>query len=201
MAAHISSLKISDRLDINSLALCQATRPGDGASSAIAAAPGRAAKCVRGRSRILRTAYFHDLENDILLAEEGGVLTVSQDGRSYLALRWKMTEEVVAVVQTAIRFGLSKLWQDGHPKGRQSSHISFSCTHEPASWVFALGLEACPPRLQKITFNKRFLPIFEASHLEWSSQKSGGHILVPPGSLAEVLGLLRARVTRSAASE
>lgn len=153
------------------------------------------------KAGILRSGCFHDAENDILLIEKEGVLTVTQNGRSYLALRWKMTEEVAAVVLTAIRFGLSKLWQDGHPKGRQSSHISFSCSHEPASWVFALGLEACPPRLQKITFNKRFLPIFEASHIEWTRQKSGGHIFVPPGSLAEVLGILRARVTRSVVPE
>lgn len=124
------------------------------------------------------------------------MLSVSQHGRSYLALRWKLTEEVVAVVHTAVRFGLTKLWQEGHPRGRHSSHISFSPTHEPASWVFALGLEACPPRLQRITFNKRYLPIFEASRLEWTCQKAGGHIFIPPGSLAEALALLREGLKR-----
>lgn len=102
-----------------------------------------------------------------------------------------MTEEVIAVVRTAISFGLSKLWQADHPKGAQSSYISFSRTHEPASWVFALGLEARPPRLQKITFNKRFLPVFEASHLEWTRQKGGGNVFIPPDGLVDTLTALR----------
>ena len=129
------------------------------------------------------------------------MLSVSQHGRSYLALRWKLTEEVVAVVHTAVRFGLTKLWQEGHPRGRHSSHISFSRTHEPASWVFALGLEACPPRLQRITFNKRFLPIFEASDLQWTCPKTGGNIFIPPDRLAETLTVLRERVQCPALSK
>ncbi|WP_332690701.1 hypothetical protein [Bosea sp. (in: a-proteobacteria)] len=129
------------------------------------------------------------------------MLTVRQDGRSYLALRWKLTEEVVSVVHTALRFGVSKLWQTGHPKGRQSSHISFSRTHEPASWVFALGLEACPPRLQRITFNKRLRPIFEASDLEWTREKTGGNIFIPPGRLAGALAMLCERAQRQEAPE
>lgn len=148
----------------------------------------------------MRPRCFHDAQNDIALVEEGGALTVRQDGRCYLALRWKMTEELVAVVQTALHFGLSKLWQAGHPRGRQSSHISFSRTHEPASWVFSLGLEARPPRLQKITFNKRFLPIFEASDLEWTRQKAGGNLFIPPDRLVDTLTLLREDLRQSTES-
>lgn len=148
----------------------------------------------------MRSRCFHDEPSGILLAEECGALTVSQNGRSYLALRWKMTEELVAVVQTALHFGLSKLWQTGHPRGRQSSHISFSRTHESASWVFSLGLEAQPPRLQKITFNKRFLPIFEASDLEWTRQKAGGNLFIPPGRLIDTLTLLREHACQSTGS-
>lgn len=153
------------------------------------------------KAGILRSGCFHDVENDILLVEKEGVLTVTQDGRSYLALRWKLTEEVVSVVRTAIGFGLSKLWQAGHPKGRQSSHISFSRTQAPASWVFALGLEACPPRLRKITFNKRLLPVFAASDLEWTCRKAGGNIFIPPERLTETLAWLGERLPHQEGAE
>ncbi len=138
----------------------------------------------------MRSYCFRDEAHDILIREERGVLTIRQHGRCYRALRWQMTEELVCVLRTAIGFGLTRLWQVGHPRGPDSSHISFSRTHAPRSWVFALGLEARPPRLRTIAFSKRFLAAFETSGLSWSRRGGAAHLFVAPERLGETLAAL-----------
>jgi hypothetical protein len=65
------------------------------------------------------------------------------------------------VVDSALTHGLSSLWQDGHPGGEESHHISFSFDHSKNSWVFVIGKEAGPPALKRVTFNKRLKEYFK----------------------------------------
>lgn len=129
-----------------------------------------------------------------LVMEETPVGTrVSQGGRTYLARKWKLTPEVVGVVETALEFGLSCVWQDGHPGGDESHHISFSFSREKASWVFVIGAEAGPPALKKVTFHKRLKEYFKSAGLGWmwNWETAGGkNILVAPGDLRSVLETL-----------
>ncbi len=42
-------------------------------------------------------------------------LLISQRERTYLARKWQITSEVQEVIDTALSFGLTHLWQKGHP--------------------------------------------------------------------------------------
>lgn len=131
---------------------------------------------------------FHDAQHDITIQDCEGGVAIRQDGRCYIARRWKLSDELECVVRTALQFGLTKLWQCGNPKGRESSRISFSTSHAANSWVFALGLEARPPQLRRITFPRRLLPAFESAAWEWSQQSWGSRdILVPPSCFPSAL--------------
>lgn len=118
---------------------------------------------------------FEDAANGIRITEESGYLAIEQDGRFYAARRWKLTSEVENLVRTAIAHGFTKVWQDGRPRGQESSHISFSRSHRRNSWVFSIGLEAGPPALSRVTFNKRFQETFVRIGVDWTRQKHGGH--------------------------
>lgn len=121
---------------------------------------------------------FEDAASGIRIVEKAGYLTIEQDGRHYAARRWKLTSEVENLVRTAVAHGFNKLWQDGRPQGAESSYISFSRTHDKHSWIFSIGLEAGPPALSRVTFNKRFETIFDDVGVDWIRQKHGGRNLL-----------------------
>lgn len=127
---------------------------------------------------------------DLKIAPEPEGLRVSQHGRSYLARRWRLTPQVLEVIDTAFEFGLTHLWQDKHPSGDESNHVSFSFSHIPDTWVFVIGKEALPPGLRCITFHKRLKGYLKAAGLgEW--ENSGGkNILVRPEKLSAALSAL-----------
>jgi hypothetical protein len=94
------------------------------------------------------------------------------------------------VIDTALSFGLTHLWQKGHPSKDESHHISFSFSHEPESWIFVIGGEAKPPHLKFFTFNKRLKADFKDSGFEWTWEweNSGGkNILIQPRDLRTIL--------------
>jgi hypothetical protein len=129
-------------------------------------------------------------EWDIQIRKHINGLLISQRERTYLARKWQITSEVQDVIDTALSFGLTHLWQKGHPSKDESHHISFSFSHEPESWIFVIGGEAKPPHLKFVTFNKRFKAYFKDSGFEWTWEweNSGGkNILIQPRDLRTIL--------------
>ena len=138
------------------------------------------------------TSYFKP-EHDIRIEEVPGGVLVSQEGHQYLARRWRLTPEVRRVLDLGIEHGLTCLWRSRHPIGPESHHISFSFTHSRSSWVFAIGAEAGPPRLKRVTFNKQLKEYFRHSELGWvwNWENAGGkNIFVDPNDLESVLQML-----------
>jgi hypothetical protein len=130
---------------------------------------------------------------DLTLAEVPAGVQVTQHGRAYLARRWRLTSDVRLVIESALDHGLTHVWQQGHPSGDDSHHISFSFSHDASSWVFVIGSEARPPGLRCVTFHKRLKEYFKSSGLGWvwSWETAGGkNILVEPRDLDSVLDVL-----------
>ena len=93
---------------------------------------------------------------------------VTQDGRTYIARNWKITEQLKKFILIAIDVGFQKLWRTNHPMdsyllGNENylmgcHHISCSRTHD-SPWVFALGAESLSnvggrQMIKEVTFNK-----------------------------------------------
>ncbi|MBN2565985.1 MAG: hypothetical protein JXB46_09785 [Candidatus Eisenbacteria bacterium] len=138
------------------------------------------------------TSYLKP-EHDIRIEEVPGGVLVSQEGHQYLARRWRLTPQVRRVLDLGIEHGLTCLWRSGHPIGLERHHISFSFTHARASWVFAIGGEAGPPRLKRVTFNKQLKEYFKHSGLDWvwNWENAGGkNIFIDPNDLESVLQTL-----------
>ena len=53
---------------------------------------------------------------DLTLEKDTGGVRVTQNGKSYLARRWQLTDEVKGVIRKTTHHGFDKLWVDGHPK-------------------------------------------------------------------------------------
>ena len=93
---------------------------------------------------------------------------VTQDGRTYIARNWKITEQLKKFILIAIDVGFKKLWRTNHPMdsyllGNENylmgcHHISCSRTHN-TPWIFALGAECFSnvggrQIIKEVTFNK-----------------------------------------------
>lgn len=132
-------------------------------------------------------------EFDLRIEEEPLGLRITQSGRSYLARKWQLTTEVHSVIDLALEHGLTCLWQENHPSGPESNHISFSFDRTKSSWVFVIGAEAKPPLVKRVTFNKRLKEYFKNSGLGWvwDWETAGGkNILVMPRDLKSILETL-----------
>lgn len=93
---------------------------------------------------------------------------INQNGVTYIARDWKMTNEVKSILTTSAELGFNKFWRDNHPQssyyeGRENylkgcHHIGCSITHDRKSWVFVLGAESLSTqrglqKVKEITFN------------------------------------------------
>ena len=93
---------------------------------------------------------------------------ITQDGRTYIARNWKLTEQLKLFISLAIEVGFPKLWRTNHPLdsyllGNENylmgcHHISCSRTHN-TPWIFALGAECFSnvggrQIIKEVTFNK-----------------------------------------------
>lgn len=133
--------------------------------------------------------YYCD--GDLKITENNLGLEISQNGRVYVAKNWRLTSDVLNVVKAGRASGLRCHWQEGHPSGHHSHHISFSFSHERNSWVFVLGAEARPPGIVCVTFNKRFKEVFRQSEFGLSWESAGGNnILVPYADFSSVINAL-----------
>ena len=93
---------------------------------------------------------------------------ISQNGVTYIARDWKMTDEVKSILTKSFDLGFDKLWRENHPQRsyyeggenylKGCHHIGCSRTHDRKSWLFVLGAESLSTQLgrqkvKEITFN------------------------------------------------
>ena len=92
---------------------------------------------------------------------------VAQDNVTYIARRWRMTDEVKTILTASAELGFDKFWRFNHPQNsylegnvnylKGCHHISCSASHD-SPWIFALGAESLSRRrgnqvVKEITFN------------------------------------------------
>ena len=139
---------------------------------------------------------------EAVLEDVPGAIEITQRGNTYRARKWQLTDELVEVIQTAVQFGYSALWVDGHPSrpylrgGPQflkgSHHITFARSHGER-WVFVVDGAANPPVPRDVTFNKGLRDFLERIGQAHAWEHSGGHNLrVPREQFREVLRQLDA---------
>lgn len=130
-------------------------------------------------------------QHDLVLEDHQGGLWVEQGKKKYLARRWQLTNQVIGIIQLALAKDLRCLWQEGHPGKETSHHISFSFSHEPASWVFCIGVEAGPPKVKKITISKKVRGILTRNDINPFWENAGGkNFSIVPEKLPAFLDLV-----------
>jgi len=122
-------------------------------------------------------------EHDLTLSERDRGIVVQQHGREYFARKWQLTPEVVSIVKQAMAHGLTCLWQQGHPGGSSSHHISFSFSHDRASWVFCIGDGAGAPDVRKVTISKKVRGVLNGAAVDafWESAGGKNSSITPDG--------------------
>lgn len=134
------------------------------------------------------------------MKDQGDAILVTQNERQYRARDWRLTQEVVDVVDAAFSRGLTANWVVGHPKDkycndgtefiRGSHHITFARNHNEG-WIFVLGEESKPPNFRFVTFNHRYGSFVHRTGLPYQWEHSGGHnIYIATSDLDAVLAQL-----------
>jgi hypothetical protein len=92
---------------------------------------------------------------------------ITQDNVTYIARRWRMTDEVKTILTTSAGLGFDKFWRFNHPQEsylmgnvnylKGCHHIGCS-SHHHTPWIFVLGAESLSKkdgmqRVKEITFN------------------------------------------------
>lgn len=130
-------------------------------------------------------------EHDLLLDDRSNGVFVAQHEKFYLAQKWKLTDRVQDIIRLALDHGLTCLWQQGHPGSDISPHISFSFSHQRASWVFCIGEGAGPPNVRAVTVSKRQRGILQAAGLDAFWENAGGkNFSIAPAKLSVFLDAL-----------
>ena len=114
----------------------------------------------------------------LTLEEKQGVKVI-QNGKSYFARDWQLTDDVKEVIETSIHHRFDKLWVEGHPRGWESHHICFSRSHS-LPWDYLIGGEGVKKR-DRITVNKNHKGILDRErkkgNLHFRKQNGiGGHL-------------------------
>ncbi|MGC6452611.1 MAG: hypothetical protein ACON31_01725 [Candidatus Puniceispirillaceae bacterium] len=129
--------------------------------------------------RVLSSWTLGDANFEEVERFEGGYLgtRIKQNNVTYIARRWKMTDEVKGILKTAADFGFDRFWRVNHPQNsylednlnylKGSHHIGCSPTHD-SPWIFVLGAESLSRRLgsqvvKEITFNRVYHELMDAA--------------------------------------
>ena len=112
------------------------------------------------------------------LKEEPGGVRVTQNGKSYLADKWKLREDVRAMIYLSISQCFHCLWVKNHPRGDAIHYICFARDHE-MHWDYLLAIEN--KFGESITVNKKHRDKLLAAKVRFVPQTSGSkHLMVPP---------------------
>ena len=123
---------------------------------------------------------FSSKKNNLLIKEQTYGLLISQNNKTFLARKWRLTQEVREIIKLSLNKGFNKLWVEGHPKGNESHYVCFSRSHSKP-WEFLIGAEAKPPDIKMITVNNTHRKLLETSNLNFHWQNFGGkHLFLSP---------------------
>ena len=137
---------------------------------------------------------FASKEHDLLITEQNEGLLIAQNNKTFLARKWRLTQEVKDIIELSLNKGFSKLWVEGHPKGDTSHYICFSRSHSKP-WEYLLGGEARPPNIKMITVNATHRKLLETSNVNFHWQNFGGkHLFLSPKT--EMLELLISEISK-----
>lgn len=127
----------------------------------------------------MRRIEFRDI--DAVFQEVDGAVQVTQHGRSYRARKWALTEGLEHTIRTAVRFGYTAFWVQGHPSDpymqggpqflKGSHHITFARA-AGEKWIFVADK---PPSSYEVCFPKGLRDFFESIGLAHEWEHSGGH--------------------------
>ena len=111
------------------------------------------------------------------LKEEPGRVRVTQNGKSYLADKWKLREDVRAMIYLSISQCFHCLWVKNHPRGDAIHYICFARSHTPP-WDYLLANES---NGERITVNKNHENKLRQAGIYFEVQTGGGrHLTVLP---------------------
>ena len=111
------------------------------------------------------------------LKEEPGGVRVTQNGKSYLADKWKLREDVRAMIYLSISQCFHCLWVKNHPRGDAIHYICFARSHTPP-WDYLLANES---NGERITMNKNHENKLRQAGIYFEVQTGGGrHLTVLP---------------------
>lgn len=137
----------------------------------------------------------------LAITDLGDGLLVQQGGVQYIARRWCLTDNVIFVIETAIKHGLEANWVPGHPSSPYlqggakyhigSHHITFARSNKDKYWIFVLGGESKPPNFKFVTFNSKYWSFIHRSGFPYRWEHSGGHnVYVETQDLDQILSKL-----------
>lgn len=141
----------------------------------------------------------------LTITDLGDGLLVQQGGVQYKARRWCLTDNVISVIETAIKHGLVANWVPGHPSAPYLQdgtkyqtgihHITFARSNKDNNWVFVLGGESKPPNFRFVTFNSKYWSFIHRNGFSYRWEHSGGHnVYVETHDLDQVLSKLHPRI-------
>ena len=114
------------------------------------------------------------------LKEETGGVRITQNGKSYLANKWKLREDVRAMIYLSISKCFHCLWVKNHPRGDAIHYICFARSHTPP-WDYLLAIETEKNFGESITVNKNHKEKLRTAKIHFVQQKRGGeHLMVLP---------------------
>jgi len=118
------------------------------------------------------------------VVDDGDAVIIEQSGRRYRASKWRLTDDVLAVIDSAMRNGLLATWIPGHPRddyfedGRKFNagihHITFARRHTDKRWVFVLGGTNGPPEITSVTFNWHYLRAVLTAGVDYQMETKHG---------------------------
>ena len=122
----------------------------------------------------------------LTLKEEPGGFRVTQNGKSYLADKWKLREDVRAMIYLSISQCFNCLWVKNHPSdkkilaGTPTHYICFARSHIPP-WDYLLAIETEKNFGESITVNKKHKEKLRTAKIHFVQQKRGSrHLMVVP---------------------
>ena len=129
---------------------------------------------------------------DLRFQEVDEGLRISQGNAAYIARRWRLSDDVQAIVNHSIEAGLTCLIRHGHP--RESSHLPagvgvdyIGFSPSPAHhWVFVLNMDSRPDKTPLVsgTFDKTYEHVLAAAGVPFAPQwRSPQELTVPRSAL------------------
>jgi hypothetical protein len=138
-------------------------------------------------------------ENDLRLFQHPEGLMVSQGGDSYLARKWRLSTDLVCLVDAALDVGFACAIRHNHPRPHNRlpkgvEYLGFSRVPSER-WVFVVDQFSClgrgpRERILKVTFEQAYRATIERAGIPFEPEPAGGQNLFVP--YANAIGAIEA---------